>query len=85
MTCHPAAREPTVRGVIYLFNYLFREARIHAGVALPVGELPMHGCPDFSRASVLARAEYVAAAAGHRMDIAIDAASLLTRRAGLLG
>jgi hypothetical protein len=44
MTCHPAAREPTVRGVIYLFNYLFREARIHAGVALPVGELPMHGC-----------------------------------------
>lgn len=47
MTCHTAAHEPTVRGVIYLFNYLFREARIHAGVALPVGKLPMHGCPDF--------------------------------------
>jgi len=43
------------------------------------------GPPDFSRASVLARAEHVAAAAGHRMGIAIEAASLLTGRAGLLG
>jgi hypothetical protein len=43
------------------------------------------GPPDFSRANVLARAEHVAAAAGHRMGIAIDAATLLTGRAGLLG
>jgi hypothetical protein len=43
------------------------------------------GPPDFSRANVLARAESVAAAAGHRMDIAIDAAGLLTGRAGMLG
>jgi CoA-transferase family III len=43
------------------------------------------GPPDFSRANVLARAEHVAAAAGQRMHIAIDAAGLLTGRAGLLG
>ncbi len=43
------------------------------------------GPPDFSRANVLARAEHVAAEAGHRMDIAIDAAGLLAGRAGLLG
>jgi hypothetical protein len=43
------------------------------------------GPPDFSRANVLARAEHVAAAAGRRMHIAIDAAGLLTGRAGLLG
>jgi hypothetical protein len=41
--------------------------------------------PDFSRANVLARAEHLAANAGHRMGIAIDAATLLTGRAGLLG
>jgi hypothetical protein len=43
------------------------------------------GPPDFSRANVLARADSVAAAAGHRMDIAVDAVGLLTGRAGLLG
>jgi CoA-transferase family III len=43
------------------------------------------GPPDFSRASVLARAEHVAAAVGHPLGIAIDAAGLLTGRAGLLG
>jgi hypothetical protein len=43
------------------------------------------GPPDFSRANVLARAEHVAAAAGNRIGIAIDAATLLTGRAGLLG
>ena len=47
---------PTARGVIYLFNYLFREARIHAGVALPVGELPSTVAPtsyDFGVSSTL--------------------------------
>jgi hypothetical protein len=43
------------------------------------------GPPDFSRANVLARAESVAAAAGHAMGIAIDAAGLLAGRAGMLG
>jgi CoA-transferase family III len=43
------------------------------------------GPPDFSRANVLARAERVAAEAGRRVGIAIDAATLLTGRAGLLG
>ncbi|WP_297732196.1 CoA transferase [Mycobacterium sp.] len=43
------------------------------------------GPPDFSRANVLARAEHVAATVGHRMHIVIDAAGLLTGRAGLLG
>jgi hypothetical protein len=43
------------------------------------------GPPDFSRANVLARAESVAAAAGHALDIAIDAGSLLAGRAGMLG
>jgi CoA-transferase family III len=43
------------------------------------------GPPDFSRAGVLARAEHIAAAAGRRIGIAIDAATLLTGRAGLLG
>jgi CoA-transferase family III len=43
------------------------------------------GPPDFSRANVLARAESVAAATGHALDSAIDAAGLLTGRAGLLG
>jgi hypothetical protein len=43
------------------------------------------GPPDFSRANVLARAEQVAAAVSNRTDVGIDAASLLTGRAGLLG
>jgi hypothetical protein len=43
------------------------------------------GPPDFCRANVLARAEQVATAVGHRMGIAIDAAGLLTGRAALLG
>lgn len=43
------------------------------------------GPPDFSRANVLSRAEQVAAAAGQRIDITIDAAGLLTGRAALLG
>jgi hypothetical protein len=43
------------------------------------------GPPDFSRANVLARAESVAAAAGHALDIAIDAGALLAGRAGMLG
>ena len=43
------------------------------------------GSPDFSRANVLARAEQVAAAVGNRTGVAIDAATLLTGRAGLLG
>jgi hypothetical protein len=42
------------------------------------------GPPDFSRANVLHRAESVAAAAGHAMGIAIDAAALLAGRAGML-
>ena len=43
------------------------------------------GPPDFSCAHVLVRAEQVAAAVGHRLGIAVDAAGLLTGRAGLLG
>ncbi len=43
------------------------------------------GPPDFSRASVLAHAEQVAAAVGNYTGVAIDAATLLTGRAGLLG
>ncbi len=43
------------------------------------------GPPDFSRANVLARAEHVAAAVGHRLGIAVDAAGLLAGRAELLG
>jgi hypothetical protein len=43
------------------------------------------GPPDFSRANVLSRAESVAGAAGHALGVAIDAAGLLTGRAGLLG
>ena len=43
------------------------------------------GPPDFSRANVLARAEHVAAAVSNRTGIAVDAASLLTGRAALLG
>ncbi len=43
------------------------------------------GPPDFCRANVLARAEQVATAVGHRVGIAIDAAGLLTGRAALLG
>ena len=43
------------------------------------------GPPDFSRARVLARAEQVAAAVSARTDIAVDAATLLTGRAALLG
>ncbi len=54
-----------------------------SGLAFLTG--PPDGPPDFSRANVLARARSVAAAAGRRMDIAIDAAGLLTGRAGLLG
>jgi hypothetical protein len=41
--------------------------------------------PDFSRATVLTRAEQLAAAVGARTGVAIDAATLLTGRAGLLG
>jgi hypothetical protein len=54
-----------------------------SGLAYLTG-LP-NGPPDFSRASVLARAEQVAAAVGNRTGSAIDAATLLTGRAGLLG
>lgn len=43
------------------------------------------GPPDFSRAQVLSRAQRVAAAAGDRLGISIDAAALLTGRAALLG
>jgi CoA-transferase family III len=43
------------------------------------------GPPDFSRARVLARAEQIASAVGHRADISVDAATLLTGRAALLG
>lgn len=43
------------------------------------------GPPDFSRAGVLARAEQVAAAVGGHLGIAVDAATLLAGRAGLLG
>jgi crotonobetainyl-CoA:carnitine CoA-transferase CaiB-like acyl-CoA transferase len=43
------------------------------------------GPPDFSRANVLARAEGVAASLGDRLGIGVDAASLLTGRAALLG
>ena len=42
------------------------------------------GPPDFSRANVLTRAEDVATAVSNRTDVAIDAATLLTGRAGLL-
>lgn len=43
------------------------------------------GPPDFSRARVLARAEQVAAAVENRIELSIDAATLLTGRAALLG
>jgi hypothetical protein len=43
------------------------------------------GPADFSRARVLTRADQVASAVGNRTDIAVDAATLLTARAGLLG
>lgn len=43
------------------------------------------GPPDFSRANVLGRAEQVAAAIGHRAGVGIEAATLLSGRAGLLG
>ncbi|MEI7715211.1 MAG: CoA transferase [Mycobacterium sp.] len=46
------------------------------------------GAPDFSRAAVLDRAQGVAAATGGRLGMAVDAinaAGLLTGRAGLLG
>lgn len=43
------------------------------------------GHPDFSRAEVLARAEQVAATVGTHLDVTVDAAILLTGRAGLLG
>ena len=54
-----------------------------SGLAYLTG--PPDGPPDFSRASVLARAEEVAAAVGRRMGIAVDATGLLAGRAGLLG
>jgi len=54
-----------------------------SGLAFLTG-LP-DGPPDFSRANVLARAEGVAAAVGNSTGVAIDAAGLLTGRAGLLG
>jgi hypothetical protein len=53
-----------------------------SGLAYLTG--PPDGPPDFSRANVLARAEGVAAAVGHRMGIVVDAAGLLAGRAGLL-
>jgi CoA-transferase family III len=43
------------------------------------------GPADFSRANVLTRAQRVAAGIGDRTGIAVDAAALLTGRAGLLG
>ncbi|OBF02914.1 acyl-CoA transferase [Mycobacterium sp. ACS4054] len=43
------------------------------------------GPPDFSRAGVLTRAGRVAAAAGGRLGITVDAAGLLAGRAALLG
>lgn len=43
------------------------------------------GPPDFSRANVLIRAQQVAAAVESRIGVAIDAATLLAGRAGLLG
>ncbi len=43
------------------------------------------GPPDFCRANVLTRAQQVAAAVGDRTGVAVDAATLLTGRAGLLG
>ncbi len=43
------------------------------------------GPPDFSRANVLTRAAYVAGTVGERTGVAVDAATLLTGRAGLLG
>ncbi|WP_245843291.1 CoA transferase [Mycolicibacterium vulneris] len=43
------------------------------------------GPADFSRANVLTRARDVAAATGDRLGIEIDAASLLTGRAAMLG
>lgn len=43
------------------------------------------GPPDFSRANVLTRAEHVAAAIADSTGLAVDAAGLLTGRAGLLG
>lgn len=46
---------------------------------------PPDGPPDFSRAEVLARADRVAAAVGGHFGIAVDAATLLAGRAGLLG
>jgi len=54
-----------------------------SGLAFLTG-LPA-GPSDFSRANVLVRAEHVAAAAATRIGAAIDAATLLTGRAGLLG
>jgi CoA-transferase family III len=54
-----------------------------SGLAYLTG-LP-EGPADFSRARVLTRAERVASAVGNRTDIAVDAATLLTGRAGLLG
>lgn len=43
------------------------------------------GPADFSRANVLSRAHDVATAIGGRLGIAVDAAGLLTGRAGILG
>jgi CoA-transferase family III len=43
------------------------------------------GSPDFSRANVLTRAEQVAVTVAERTGAAVDAATLLTGRAGLLG
>ena len=54
-----------------------------SGLAYLTG-LP-EGPPDFSRANVLARAEDVAATLADRLHVGIDAATLLTGRAGLLG
>ena len=54
-----------------------------SGLAYLTG--PSDGPPDFSRANVLTRAERVAAAIGDRTGVAVDAATLLTGRAGLLG
>jgi CoA transferase family III len=54
-----------------------------SGLAYLTG-LP-YGRPDFSRADVLTRAEQVAAPVGTHLGVTVDAATLLTGRAGLLG
>lgn len=54
-----------------------------SGLAWMTG--PPDGPPDFSRANVLIRAQQVTAAVESRIGVAIDAATVLAGRAGLLG